>query len=232
VAAALFAAACSPAAAPALTADQVPAAFVAASQAADRTMHMDWNGTYGMGGVGAETMPFSATIDFAGADYAGTFTASTNAPDLKPEVGTGQTEIALVGGQGYQRSEYSNGWQRMTPAPPSLDPFQGLTAADVAYVAQETRDGARVHHLRLTNMSGLASTIFSGLAGGSVGPVRFNADNSTFDVYVDAAGHPVAATLNLGTDAIASDFGAISVTSTYAFTNWGGQFYIVAPAVP
>src|ERR1051326_4657982 len=117
--------ACAPAAEPVLTPDQVPAAFVAATQATDRTMHMDWTGTFSRGAIGAPAMPFSATIDFAGSDYAGTFSGSAGGPEMKPGVDS-RTEIALVGGQGYQRSQYSNGWQRMTPAPPSLDPFLGL----------------------------------------------------------------------------------------------------------
>jgi hypothetical protein len=213
---------------PVLTPEQVPAAFIAATQAADRTMHMQWDGTYSVGALGALTTPFSATLDFAGADYAGTLSAAMNAPDFK-QGGTQQTEIALVGGQAYQRTSYSNGWQPVANLPSSFDPFQGLAATDIAYVAQETKDGARVHHLRVTDVSTMATSIFGGLSGTGVGPVSFDGGHSAFDIWVDAAAHPVSATLNLSTDAEPSDFGAISVTSTYTFTNWGADIYIVPP---
>jgi hypothetical protein len=227
---ALIAAACTTAAPPVLTPDQVPAAFVAATQATDRTMHMEWTGTYSMGALGALTTPFSASIDFSASDYAGSVSAAPNAPDEKPGANN-QSEIAFVGGQGYQRTPYSSGWQRIGGAAPSLDPFQGLDLGEVQYVGQEVRNGATVQHVHITDVSGVASTIFNGLSGSSLGPVHFDATNSMFDVYVDDAARPVGATLNLGTDANPSEFGAIRVTSTYQFSNWGAEFYIVAPPI-
>jgi hypothetical protein len=226
------AAACGAGEQPPLTPADVPAAFIKLTQAAERTMHMEWTGSYSMGGLGATASQFTATFDFSGDNFAGTMSASNGAPDGKP--GDMTTQIALVDGQAYQLQPYSSGWQVATNSgmPTNLDPLRGLAIEAVEYVGQESREGATVHHLRVTDLSNFASGLFSGITGGmDSGPTRFTTDNSSFDIYVDSAARPLDATLSLSTTAQPTDFGAISMTSTYAFSNWNAEIYIVAPPV-
>jgi hypothetical protein len=213
----------------------VPAAFIALTQAADRTMHMEWSGTYAMGGRGAMTTPFTATLDFAGNNFAGTVSSSSGAPDFKPGTET-TTQIAYVDGQAYQFTPYSSGWQAYGSGngngmPTNLDPMRGLTVQGVEYVGAEERGGASVHRLRVTDLTGIANGLFSSLVGSDQGPTQFAGEDSSFDVYVDATAHPLSATLNLSTGAEPSDFGTISMTAEYVFSNWGIEMYIVAPPV-
>lgn len=220
-----------PAATP-LPPDQIPAVFIALSQAPDRTMHMEWTGRYAMGDVGAATMPISGTFDFAGDDYAGTITTQVGIdPNGKEGGGSNGIEIAVVGGQGYQRAPItgSSGWQKTSDQPRTVDPLRGLTAGNVDYVAQETVDGRELHHLRVRELSALLGTLFEGLSKLPTGLGSFDTASSSFDIWVDATAHPVSAKLTLATGANPTDFGVISMDSSYEFSNWGAEIYIVAP---
>lgn len=193
---------------------------------------MHWAGTYGMGGLGAVSTPIDATFDFAGEDYAGTISTQMSiGPEGKPDSST-EVEIAVVGGQGYQRSagSGSGGWEKTTDQPQTVDPLRGLKEADIEYVGLATVDSRELHHLRVKDVSTMVATIFGGLNGRLPGgAVSFDNENSGFDIYVDATAHPVSASLNLATGASPGEFGVISLTSKYEFSNWGAEIYIVPP---
>ena len=232
IAAAVLAAGCGAAPAPPLSAEQLPAAVVALTQATGRTMHMEWDGTYSTAELEGRSLPFNAVLDFAGADYAGTISVPREAVKGGIDVPAPYTEIALVDGQAYQRTSYQGFWQQVDARPRSFDPFGGLTPADIVYVGQEKRDGADVHHLRLADASALAATLFGGPGGGMPAPVRFSAAESTFDFYVDATGTPLSAELVLASPSAPNDFRGPSVSSTYEFSNWGADIDIISPPSP
>jgi hypothetical protein len=212
--------------------EQIPAAFIALSQATDRTMHMEWTGTYAMGDVDAATMPISGTFDFAGDDYAGTITTEVGIePGAKPGAGSNSIEIAVVGGQGYQRPTITgaSGWQKTSDQPRTVDPLRGLTAVNIDYVGRETLNGRDLHHLRVRELSALLGTLFAGLSKLPTGLGSFDTASSSFDIWVDADAVPVSANLKLATGNNPTDFGVISMDSSYEFSNWGAEIYIVAP---
>jgi hypothetical protein len=224
--------ACAGPAATPIPPEQIPAAFIALSQATDRTMHMEWTGTYAMGDVNAATMPISGTFDFAGDDYAGTITTQVGAdPKGQPEGGSTSIEVAVVDGQGYQRSpsSASRGWQKLGQQPPTLDPMRGLRPTDIEYAGLETIDGRDLHHLRVTDLSVLLGTLFGGLTILPTGEIAFDTTSSSFDIWVDASAQPVSAKLKLATGADRTEFGVMSMDSSYEFSNWGAEIYIVAP---
>lgn len=214
-----------------LTPDQVPAAFIALATAPARTMHMEWSGTFGSGEAGATT-PFTASFDFAGADFAGLISISAG---FGPEGRPGQTidvEWALVAGQTYQRTQFSadGRWEKVDTPLGTLDPLRELSTGDVEYVGVEAAEGRQLHHLRVADLSSLTTSMFNGLGGTfGGGIVAFDPDRSTFDFRVDDTAHPVSATLNLTTTRGQADFGAVSLSSDYTFSDWGAEIYIVPP---
>lgn len=210
-----------------LTAEQIPPAFVALTQSADRTMHMEWTGSFAMEGLGRGTTPFTAIVDYAGDDFAGTISTQPN-PGEKPEPVI-DLEVAFVGGQAYQRTSFSGGrWEKVENQFGTFDPMRGLSVDDLNY-AGHVAEGD-LHQLHVPDPSGLFGTLFNGLSNGLPGgPVSFEAASSTFDIYVDAQARPVRATLNLATGPNPTDFGTISLASTYEFSNWGADIYIVPP---
>jgi hypothetical protein len=215
-----------------LAADQIPAAFIALTQAPDRTMHMEWTGTYKSGQLEALTLPFNAVLDFAGNNYAGTIAVPGNRDKGGVLVPAPYTEIAFVDGQAYQRTSYQGVWQHARTQPRSFDPFHGLSLGQIAYVGLEQRDDGDMHHLRLIDASPLAALLFDGPGGAMPGPVRFAADSSTFDFLVDANGRPVSAALELASAQDPNDFSGPSVSATYKFSNWGAEIYIIPPPSP
>jgi hypothetical protein len=219
-----------------LAPEQIPAAFVAQTQANDRTMHMEWSGTYTAGEVDGRTFPFSAVLDFAGTDYAGTITAPGERETGGVLAPRPHTEIAFVDGRAYQRTSYQGVWQSdwsSARVPPRFfDPFHGLTVDQLEYVGREERGGAQVHHLRLINAAPLAATLFGGTGGGMPYDVRFTADESEFDIYVDDRAQPVSAVLEFAAISGASDFRGPSVTSTYVFSKFGEYIDIIPPPSP
>jgi hypothetical protein len=228
--------ACGAAPSESLAPEQVPAAFIALTQAPGRTMHMEWSGTYTAGEVDGRTFPFSAVLDFAGADYAGTITVPGERETDGVLVPRPHTEIAFVDGHAYQRTSYQgvwqSGWSSARVPPRFFDPFHGLTVHELEYVGRDERNGAQLHHLRLFNAGPLAATLFGGTAGGMPYDVRFTADESEFDIYVDDKAQPVAATLNFASASDASDFRGPSVTSTYVFSKFGEYIDIIPPPSP
>jgi len=232
IAIALALAACGGGPAEPLSAEQIPAAFIALSQASDRTMHMAWTGTYVTGELEGRTFPFDAAIDFAGNNYAGTIAVPGERKRGDIVAPAPHTEIAFVDGQAYQRTSYQGVWQVARVHPRTFDPFYGLTLDQIEYVGREQRDGADVHHLRLIDASPLATRLWGETDGAMPGVVRFAPETSTFDFYVDAQGRPVSAALELASAQNANDFSGPSVSSTYQFSNWGAEIYIIAPPSP
>lgn len=215
-----------------LSADEIPAAFIALSQARERTMHMEWTGTYMSGELDGRTLPFDAVIDFAGPNYAGTIAVPGERKRGDLVVPAPHTEIAFVNGQAYQRTSYQGVWQRVSRPGRTLDPFLGLRLDQIEYVGQEQRDGAEVHHLRLVDAAALAADLFDGPGGAMPMPVRFTPAESKFDFYVDANGRPVSATLELASAQDPNDFSGPAVSSTYNFSNFGTEIYIIPPPSP
>ena len=172
-------------------------------------------------------------IDFAGANYAGTIAVPGERKRGDAVVPAPHTEIAFVDGQPYQRTSYQGTWQRARVHPRTFDPFYGLTLDQIEYVGREQRDGADVHHLRLIDAGPLAARLCGVIRTAPCrGVVRFVADTSKFDFYVDADGRPVSATLELATVQDPNDFSGPSVSSTYRFSNFGTEIYIIPPPSP
>jgi len=115
---------CAPAA---LTQDQIVPAFIAATQADTRTMHMEWQGTMNQlsggdlgSGLGQINQQFTGVFDFNGPDYAGDIVTSL--------AGLGQSNsvsYARVAGNSFLNYSGS-GWQSADAfgaGPTELDPM-------------------------------------------------------------------------------------------------------------
>jgi hypothetical protein len=215
-----------------LTADQIPAAFIGLTQAPDRTMHMEWTGTYTSAELDGRTFPFGVVLDFAGADYAGTITVPGERETGGVVGPRPHTEVAFVDGQAYQRTSYQGLWTKARVPPRFFDPFRGLTVDQLVYVGREERDGAQVHHMHVINAAPLAATLFGGTAGGMPYDVRFTADEAKLDIFVDDHGQPVSAALNFASVPGANDFRGPSVTSIYVFSRFGEYIDIIPPPSP
>ncbi len=228
---ALLALACAP---QALTQDQIVPAFIAASQAGTRTMHVEWHGTMNQvsagdqgSGLGQISQSFDAAFDFSGPDYAGDLTVAV--------AGIGQSNqvsYARVGGNSFVNLANS-GWQNAGGT--ELDPLFGLTETGLAYEAQDTLDGRVVHRLRVTDPA-------AALDGGLFGQVSFAGgtltlkDPSEYLIFVNSAGIPVGAHLALDY-VVASPIDAAptelewQLQVDYEFSLWGEPVTISAPNV-
>lgn len=232
VALVLGGAACSPAA---LAPEEIVPAFIAASQDAARTMHMEWQGTVatresGLPGDDAGN-PVNGVFDFNGPDYAGTMTTGVAGST------SGDVSYARIGGVSYVNFSGS-GWQRAEmagTAPGELDPMIGLTATDVVYEDVQDLNGRQVHRLRVLDPLAALRWFFGGMAG--FGTPKLTPDGeSQYLIYVDAAGIPAAAhvvldmtmDVPLETESPSIDY---SIRWDYTFSLWGEPVMISAPAV-
>jgi hypothetical protein len=215
-----------------LPADQIPAAFIALTQAPGRTMHMEWSGTYTADELNGGTYPFTAVLDFAGPDYAGTVEVPSASEKDGGSAPAAHTEVAFVDGVQYERTSYQGVWRRTDKPQPFFDPFGGLTAAQVEYAGAEERNGAKVHHLRLLDADALAQRLFGSMQVGLQAPAGFDTYQSEFDFYVDDFAHPVSAALDVAIESAPNDFTGPSVKSTYTFSNWNADIYIIPPPSP
>lgn len=226
---ALLALACAP---QALTQDQIVPAFIAASQAGTRTMHVEWHGTMNQvsagdqgSGLGQISQSFDAAFDFSGPDYAGDLTMAV--------AGIGQSNqvsYARVGGNSFVNLANS-GWQNAGGT--ELDPLFGLTETGLAYEALDTLEGQQVHRLRVHDLATSA-----GLFGQTafLGTTATLNDPSDYLIYVDANGIPVGAHLALDY-VVASPIDAAptelewQLQVDYEFSLWGEPVTISAPNV-
>lgn len=232
VATALAVAACSP---PALTPEEIVPAFIAASQAATRTMHMEWQGTVATGETGLPgndaTTSGNGVFDFNGPDYAGTITTGSSSS------GIGSVSYARVGGLSFINFSDS-GWQRAEmegSAPGELDPMLGLTAADVSYEEVQDLNGRQVHRVRVLDPLVAVRGFFGGQS--AIGtPQLLPGGESEYLVYVDAAGIPVAAHVMLDLTAdvpLDTEMRSLEyhISWDYTFSQWGEPVTISPPAV-
>lgn len=228
----LAVAACSPAA---LAPGEIVPAFIAASQAATRTMHMEWQGTVATGESGlpgdGSAVSVNGVFDFSGLDYAGTVTTGV------PGSTSGNVSYARVGGLSYVNFSDS-GWQRADmagTAPGELDPMIGLTAANVTYEEIQDLNGRQVHRVRVLDPLAAVRGFFGGLA--AIGTPKLIPDGeSEYLIYVDAAGIPVAAhvVLDLTADVpLDPDMPSLDyhIRWDYTFSQWGEPVTISPPAV-
>ena len=238
VALVLGAAGCSPAA---LAPEEIVPAFIAASQDAARTMRMEWQGTMAIAqsdmpevdpGMGNQAI--DATFDFNGPDFAG---------EMRTGLGgsTNSVSYAQVGGIAFINFGDS-GWQRAdsfggASVVPEMDPFHGLTAADVAYEAPDTLNDRPVHRLRVLDP---LATLSGGLFGqmGEIDPSLVENGVSEFVIYVDANAIPVGAhvALDMSMNWMAPDVndGAkinYQIRFDYTFSLWGEPVTISPPQV-
>jgi hypothetical protein len=228
--------ACAPAA---LTQDQIVPAFIAASQADTRTMHMDWQGTMQQvsggdqgSGLGQINQSFNGAFDFNGPDYAGAITTALS--------GLGQSnQVSYARVSGISFVNYAgSGWQRadaLGPGPTELDPMHDLAEAGVTYEALDSLAGRQVHRLQardpMAALDGLlGQSNFLGAALALNGP-------SDYLIYVDANGVPVAAhlALNVVVTGNAPDVGSpelgYQMQFDYTFSLWGEPVTISPPQV-
>jgi hypothetical protein len=228
----LGAAACSPAA---LAPEEIVPAFIAASQAGTRTMHMEWQGTVATGETGlpggAGSSSVNGVFDFNGPDYAGTMTTGL------PGSISANVSYARVGGASFVNYADS-GWQRsdvVGATPGELDPMVGLTAADVTYEGLQDLDGRQVHRVRVRDPLAAVKGMFGGL-GGFGTPTLIPGGESEYLIYVDATGAPVGAhvvldmTMGVPFEAEATNID-YSIRWNYTFTLWGEPVTISAPTV-
>ncbi|MDL2335319.1 MAG: hypothetical protein QFC55_04745 [Chloroflexota bacterium] len=232
---ALLALACAPAA---LTQEQIVPAFVAASQADSRTMHMEWQGTMHQvaggdqgSGLGQIDRSLSGAFDFNGPDYAGSITTA-----VAQGGGANQISYARVGGVSFVNYSES-GWQSADAfgaAPSELDPMHDLAEAGLTYEAADTLDGRAVHRLRVLDAA-------ASLAGGLFDQASFMGGSLTLNgpsdylIYVDANGIPVGAhvalDIKLGLTApdMASPDLEYQIEFDYTFSLWGEPVTISPP---
>lgn len=228
----------------ALTPDQIVPAFIAASQAATRTMHMEWQGTLtqpspapGKPGLPPDQLnvTLNGIFDFNGPDYAGT------TESLSGAFSSGQTNYARVAGIAF--IDFSGGgWQRASdfgqPAT-EFDPLYALTASDVVYEGADSLDGGAVHRLRVLDPITVVSRglLGNGMFGAGPPTITDGGQNDYF-IYVDGNGIPVAArvaldlamTVPLGTDA-SSPVSSYQMRFDYQFSLWGEPVTISPPQI-
>ncbi|MEO8625129.1 MAG: hypothetical protein ABI452_00365 [Candidatus Limnocylindrales bacterium] len=215
-----------------LTPDQIVPAFIAASQAETRQMHMEWHGTVtspvGID-VALENKPINGSFELSGSDYAGHMEVAI------PGAGDNDNSYARVGGATYVK--YANsGWQRADgfgDIPTEFDPLHGLQEAGMVYEAADTLDGRPVHRLRVLNpLAAISGSIFD-QAVFMGATVELNGP-SEYMVYVDSQGIPVAAhvaiDIRLSTEpGSGGEMVPYQYTSDYQFTLWGEPVTISAP---
>lgn len=223
---------CAPAA---LTQDQIVPAFIAASQAGTRTMHVEWHGTMNQvsggdqgSGLGQISQSFDAAFDFSGPDYAGGITTAV--------AGIGQSNqisYARVGGNSFVNLANS-GWQNAGNT--ELDPLRGLTETGVGYEALDTLDGQQVQRLRVADpLAALDGALFPTGSFGSVSVLP--GGKSDYLVYVDANGIPVAAHMAIDLAMTPPEGGptisglSYSLSFDYTFSLWGEPVTISPPNV-
>ncbi len=230
--------ACAPAA---LTPDQIVPAFIAASQADTRTMHMEWQGALNQtaggdqgSGLGMMSSSLEGSFDFNGPDYAGGITSTTVG------IGGSASQVSYARVSGVAFINYANsGWQRadavLQPAM-EIDPLRGLALPDVSYEAADTLNGRSVHRLRVADpLAALGGALYPTGSFGSVSIVP--GGKSEYLVYVDANGIPVAAHLAVDMTMTPPDGGpsisglSYSVSFDYQFTLWGEPVTISPPQV-
>jgi hypothetical protein len=219
----LVLAACGAAPPVALTPDQVPNAFLTLTSNRDRTVHIEWSGSTS-GGDGNLPQDFSASVDLAGQDFAGSVKTDFGKPGAESTV-----EFARVNGHSYERGQGEGAWQPLPTEMSAVDPLRALSAADVEYVGAEMRDGQHVHYLRIHNFDSLVNGLVPGIFFGSdtMGGL-IDQSSSTFDVWTDTAGQPVEASVDLEPGVVV--FGGRKLTASYRFTNWNADIYIVEPS--
>ena len=235
---ALAAAACSPAA---LTPEEIVPAFIAASQDAARTMRMEWQGTMAIGqgdlpefDPSMSSQSITATFDFNGPDFAGTMItglAGNSATTSYARI----SDVTFInyGDSGWQRAEAFGGVNVV----PEMDPFHGLSVADVAYEAVDSLDGRQVHRLRVLDpLTAFTGGLFA--PGGEISSEIIENGQSEYVVFVDANGIPVGAhvVLDLSMNWIApegADGTKISyeIRFDYTFSLWGEPVTISPPQV-
>lgn len=208
---------------PPLTPEQVPAAFLALTSKPARTVHIEWSGSTS-GGDGDLPQDFSASVDLAGQDFAGSVKTDFGKPGAESTV-----EFARVNGHSYERGQGEGAWQPLPTELSAVDPLRALAAADVEYVGAEVRGGQDVHYLRINNFDSLVNGLVPGIFFGSdtMGEL-IDESSSTFDVWTDTAGQPVEASVDLKPGVIV--FGGRKLTASYRFTNWNADIYIVEPS--
>jgi hypothetical protein len=222
-------AACSPAA---LAPGEIVPAFIAASQAATRTMHMEWQGTVATGGSvlpgDDATTTVTGVFDFNGPDYAGTMTTGLPGSSVS---------YARVGGLSFVNFSDS-GWQRAEmegSVPAELDPMIGLTAADVSYDDVQDLNGRQVHRVRVLDPLAAVRGFFGGQA--AIGTPKLIPDGeSEYLIYVEGAGIPVAAHVGLDLTAdmpLDTDMPSLDyyIRWDYTFSQWAEPVTISPPAV-
>jgi hypothetical protein len=230
---------CAPAA---LTPDEIVPAFIAATQDAARTMRMEWQGTMSI--VQSEALEIdpsmrnhsiNATFDFNGPDFAGTMV--TGLPGSNSSTSYARISgVAFInyGESGWQRAESFGGANVV----PEMDPFHGLTAADVAYEAPDSLEGRQVHRLRVPDPLNVLNGGLFGQLGGEINPELIENGVADFLVYVDGNGIPVGAqvALDMSMNWIAPDVKdgttiTYEIRFDYTFSLWGEPVTISPPEV-
>jgi hypothetical protein len=226
----------------ALTPGEIVPAFIAASQSATRTMHMEWQGALtqpnpvpGKPGLPPDqvNVTFNGIFDFNGPDYAGTTESGSAA------FNAGQTNYARVGGVAF--IDFSGGgWQRASDfgqPPTEFDPMFALTADDVAYEAADTVAGRAVHRLRVLDPIAVVSRgLFGNGMFGAGPPTIAEGGQNDYLIYVDPSGIPVEAHMALDlalTVPRGIDTGdmpsAYQMRFDYTFSLWGEPLTISPP---
>jgi hypothetical protein len=216
---------------PPLSEAEIVDALIAHSQAPDRTIHAEMRGAYRFdAGDPSSATGFLGSFNFSGDDYAGTVRMVPGEQFGGPGFAAMQTDVIVVAGEGFTRSSGMGGWRRADAgdvAAMNMDPLRGLSATSVEYLGVESSDGVQVHRIKVADGGSAFSRAFSeppGMFPGEEAP----AGTTSIEVYVDDRGKPLAASLLAETNFGGLGF-RLQLSLQYEFSEWGGDFEIVAP---
>lgn len=196
------------------TIDRIVASFIAVTQAPDRSMHMDAEGSVAFAGF-EQTLASSHDLD--GTDYDGSTTIGSEM------LGYWSVLTVFVGGRTFTNTN-GMGWMLEKEHSGPKDPFGGLTIEDVVYAGPDPA-AAGVHRLRLSDPIGAFARAMGTSSAEMLRDLQVEA--TEYEVKVDTEGRPLSATFTMaGTSPGAGD---ISAALRYSFSEWGADFAIVPP---
>ena len=193
----------------------IVAAFLALTQDAHRSMHVEVDGSVTFGG---ELMTLRGVNDVSGPDQRGSMTIES------AMIGDLSVQTVLVGGQTFTNTN-DKGWQFAQDPINSVDPFAGFTAADVTFVGPTSAVGVVTYQLRLSDPVEAFIRAMGSTTGEALRDIVVK--QASYDVVVDAGGQPISAEFTMS--ATAAQSGDFTASMRYQFSRWGDAFTIVAP---
>jgi hypothetical protein len=212
-------------------------AFVARSQAEDRTFRAEYGAELRVSGTGQANSATTllAAMEASGDDY-------RTSIEIRMAAIQDSTRFEVIGvdGETFVLDPSTGRWSRETSAmvlvgaASGSDVFGDVTAAELEYVGPSDLVGEGLHLLSARDPASLAPRIL-GVPEETMSQVQFVIDPaSTIHVYIQADGTPVAIESRVAgeTRFEMSEAMPFQWSSSYRFSDWGEPIEIIAPPAP